>query len=86
MNLLELLVEKKSTGYIGFPEYEQKMFEAPYIVEIQLETEDDVKAFVDLVGFETLLNGGVRSAKSFWYPELERGERGSNANYIWVDA
>jgi hypothetical protein len=73
------------TSYIGFPEYEQKAFEAPYILEIQLESEADLKKFVELTGAESMLEDGERSIKSCWYPPLANGERGSNALYVWVE-
>lgn len=79
-------VEDK-TGYIGLPPYYQPQFEAPYSVEINLETNEDVKAFVALLGedYDTLLDEGKRSVKSFWYPALGRGERGGGGSYIWVE-
>ena len=76
------------TEYIGFPPYEQPHFEAPYVLTIQLETEEDATAFVELLGeeYDTLLEGGKRSVKSFWYPALDRGERGGGGGkYIWVE-
>ena len=80
---LETVIDQ--TSYIGFPPYEQKAFEAPYILEVQLETEEDLKKFVELTGVESILEDGERSVKSIWFPKLENGERGSNANYIWVE-
>ena len=79
--------EEDRTGYINLPPYSQPHFDAPYSVEINLETEEDVKAFVDLLGddYDTLLDEGKRSVKSFWYPALGRGERGGGGSYIWVE-
>jgi hypothetical protein len=73
------------SAYLGFPPYFQPNLEAPYIVEIQLETDKDVEEYVKLTGYDTLLDEGKRSVKSVWYPALEKGERGSNAQYIWVE-
>lgn len=73
----ELIGESEDrTGYLGFPEYFQPHFEAPYVVEVHLETEEDLNKLVELVGCDTLLDAGKRSVKSIWYPPLERGERG----------
>ena len=74
------------TGYHGFPEYEQKMFDAPYTVEIQLLTEEDCKKFSKLIELDEPITKGIRSAKSMWYPSLGNGERGSCKTYIWVNA
>lgn len=75
-------------GYLGFPPYEQDYLEAPYVVIIQMEDPKSVAAFVELLGddYETLLDEGKRSAKSFWYPALERGARGGGGNKnIWIE-
>ena len=79
--------ETDLTGYIGLPPYIQPHFEAPYSVVINIQTVEDVKSFVDLVGddYDTLLDEGKRSVKSFWYPALERGARGGGGSYIWVE-
>lgn len=74
------------TSYHAFPEYDQPKYDAPYILEIQMDTEDDLRKFVELVavGSESILDDGARSVKCIWYPKLFNGERGSNAQYIWV--
>lgn len=79
--------EDDKTGYVGMPPYYQPQLDALYTIEIQLETEEDVKEFVNIVGedYDTLLESGLRSVKSYWYPALEKGERGSNGQYIWVE-
>lgn len=74
------------TGYHGFPEYEQEEYESPFILEIQLQTEDDLKKFVELTGAESVLEDGKQTVKSIWYPKLESGERGSCAKYCWVES
>ena len=40
------------TGYIGFPPYHQPHFEAPYIVEVNLPTKEDVDKFNELLGLD----------------------------------
>lgn len=87
-NLDALLgASQDKTGYIGFPPFEQHEFFAPYTVEVHLETDEDVRVLLDLLGkdYVTLLGDRLRSVKSFWYPALKRGERGSNKAYIWVE-
>lgn len=79
-------VGEDKTEYLGFPPFEQKYTEAPYRIELHLETEEDLKEFVKRVeGFKTLLYAGKQSIKSYWYPELESGERGSSVKYVWVE-
>jgi len=77
--------EEDRTGYLGFPPYHQPQVEAPNVVEVKLERLEHLEKFVELDGCDTLLEAGKRSVKSIWYPALGRGERGSNAAYIWVE-
>jgi len=72
-------------GYLGFPPYEQEAFEAPYVVEVCMQTEADMKKFCELTGIESILENGIRSAKSIWFPRLDPGERGSNALFVWIE-
>jgi hypothetical protein len=51
---------------------------------VNLETKEDLHAFADLIGQPQLKNEAKTNLKSTWFPRLERGERGSNGNYIWV--
>lgn len=85
VNSLDVLLGESQdrTGYLGFPPYEQEMFQPPYTVEIQLETEADQSAFTKLIGHTLPIGVGARSATQIWFPALETGERGQNNLYIW---
>lgn len=74
-----------NTGYLGMPPYIQEAFEAPYIIEVCLMDDTDMKKFSDLIGIDSIVEVGIRSAKSIWFPKLARGERGSSAKYLWVE-
>jgi hypothetical protein len=73
------------TGYIGFPPFEQNYFEAPFVIQINLPTLEDVNKFNELLGCSVPTEHNKLSVKSIWFPELEKGERGSSMQYIWVE-
>ena len=81
------VVPDDRTGYHGMPPYIQFDYETPYAVELQFKTDHDVEEFIKLTGdmFKNAAVKGKWAVKSYWYPPLARGERGSDANYIWVD-
>lgn len=87
VNQLDALLGESEdmTGYLGFPPYEQNMFQPPYTVEVQLLTEKDQTEFTKLIGHTLPIGVGERSATSIWFPALENGERGSNNLYCWVE-
>lgn len=68
----------------GMPHHVQNQAEAEYVLCVNLETKEDLHAFADLIGQSQLKNEAKTNLKSTWFPRLERGERGSNGNYIWV--
>lgn len=83
--MTNLFDEEDRTQYINLTPHEQNDQESPFIVEINIKSEEDIKKFADLTGYHTIMRPGLWSIKSYWYPPLEKGERGENYNYIWVE-
>jgi hypothetical protein len=77
--------EVDPASYYGFPPHEQEEHEAPFILEVQLVTDEDVKKFIEITECDTIDNSGKVSVKSIWYPKLGHGERGSSNQYVWIE-
>ena len=77
--------EEDRTGYIGFPPFIQRNTEAPYIVDVNLSTTGDIIKFNELLDLNVPLSLNKCAINSKWYPELERGERGSSLRYMWCE-
>ena len=84
-NYLEIESSPDRTKYIGFPPFDQLRSEAPFIIEVEILNDADMLEFSKIMGDSKIVERGVRSAKSIWYPKLERKERGSSNLYCWVE-
>lgn len=68
----------------GMPNHVQNQAEAEYVLCVNIETEKDLHDFADLIDQPQIKNKTKTNVKSIWYPKLERGERGSCAQYCWI--
>lgn len=84
--MITLIDQRDMLG--GLPEYVQRDLREKYVVMVHILRQEDLEKFSDLMGeeFEALKSGiNERGVKSCWYPPLEKAERGTSVDYIWVE-
>lgn len=72
-------------AYTGVPEFVQKAQKSFQTIIINVRNKEDLEKLSVLLKMPNLMLPGKRSNKSFWYPELEYGERGQNSLCVWMD-
>jgi hypothetical protein len=85
-NLFSILdADTDVSVWAGMPYHRQEQAEAEYILVVQIDSDEDLNKFADLIGQPQIKVKGKTNVKSIWHPKLIKGERGSNGNFVWME-